>query len=42
MEDGDLFREEFGIIQAKLLGELPGFLSSVVKEAAWKALVEVA
>jgi len=40
--NGDLFREEFGIIQSKLLGEVAGFLSSVMKEAAWKALLEVA
>ena len=35
--NGDFFREEFGIIQSNLLGELSGFPSSVVQESAWTA-----
>ena len=40
--NGDFFREKLGIIQSKLLGELPGFLPSEMADAAWKALEEVA
>ena len=39
--NGELLREEFGIIQSTLLYLLAGFLSSGMIEPFWRALVEV-